>query len=114
MHLDLHADIAVLSACETARGRVSAGEGIIGFTWAFFAAGCPSSVVSEWKVDSATTKTLMIEFHRRLLAAKEAPFAKADALRGGGIRSTGRRSCSLGRQKIILTGGNNPPTSPLL
>jgi CHAT domain-containing protein len=82
MHLDLHADIAVLSACETARGRVSAGEGIIGFTWAFFAAGCPSSVVSEWKVDSATTKTLMIEFHRRLLAAKEAPFAKAEALRG--------------------------------
>src|SRR5204862_7741137 len=32
MQLELHADMAILSACETARGRYSAGEGMIGLT----------------------------------------------------------------------------------
>src|SRR5205807_640403 len=56
----------VLSACETARGRVTAGEGVIGLAWAVFVAGCPATVVSQWKVDSASTTELMLEFHRRL------------------------------------------------
>jgi len=81
MRLDLRADIAVLSACDTARGRLAVGEGVIGFTWALFAAGCPSSVVSEWKVDSASTKRLMVAFHRALLASHEPSLAKAEALR---------------------------------
>ena len=39
MQLDLKADLAVLSACETARGRYGVGEGMIGLTWALFVAG---------------------------------------------------------------------------
>jgi CHAT domain-containing protein len=66
MNLDLKAKLVVLSACETARGRVSAGEGVIGLTWALFVAGCPTTVVSQWKMDSAATTELMIEFHRNL------------------------------------------------
>ena len=81
MRLQLHADIAVLSACDTARGSFAPGEGVIGLTWALFVAGCPSSVVSEWKVDSASTKRLMIAFHRGLLASHETKLAKATALR---------------------------------
>jgi CHAT domain-containing protein len=34
----LDADIAVLSACETARGRVAAGDGVVGIAWAFLVA----------------------------------------------------------------------------
>lgn len=66
MKLDLNADLVVLSACETARGRVSAGEGVIGLTWALFVAGSPRTVVSQWKVESASTTELMVEFHRQL------------------------------------------------
>ncbi len=39
MKLRLHADLAVLSACETANGRIAPGEGVIGMSWAFFVAG---------------------------------------------------------------------------
>jgi CHAT domain-containing protein len=89
MRLDLRASIAVLSACQTARGRVGAGEGIIGFSWALFVAGCPTVVVSQWKVDSARTADLMIAFHRHLAAGPAASgpaMTKAEALRKAALR----------------------------
>jgi CHAT domain-containing protein len=72
MQLDLKADLAVLSACETARGRIGAGEGMIGLSWAMFIAGVPSIVVSQWKVESAGTRDLMVNFHRALISQKPA------------------------------------------
>lgn len=66
MNMDLHADLVVLSACETARGHVGEGEGMIGLTWAFLAAGVPTTVASQWKVDSESTTKLMLAFHRSL------------------------------------------------
>src|SRR6266446_7781816 len=66
MQLNLHADLVVLSACDTARGRFGAGEGMIGMSWSFFVAGVPTMVASQWKVDSASTAKLMIDFHKRL------------------------------------------------
>jgi CHAT domain-containing protein len=94
MDLDLRAELAVLSACETGRGRVGGGEGVIGMSWAFFLAGCPSTVVSLWKVDSESTTRLMVEFHRRLTARGNAPPTRATALRGAALellRTTGSR-----------------------
>jgi CHAT domain-containing protein len=84
MRLDLKADLAVLSACDTARGKTEAGEGVIGMSWAFFVAGCPTTVVSQWKVDSASTADLMIEFHKNLVQRTQGPqptWRKAEALR---------------------------------
>lgn len=51
--LDLHppADMGVLSACDTGRGQKRSGEGITGLSWALFAAGAPSQVVSQWEVN---------------------------------------------------------------
>jgi CHAT domain-containing protein len=83
MQLDLKADLVVLSACETALGRISAGEGMIGLTWAFFVAGVPTTVASQWKVESASTARLMLGFHRTLKAGAgqiHPPFATARAL----------------------------------
>jgi CHAT domain-containing protein len=66
--LQLNAELAVLSACQTARGKIGSGEGVIGLSWALFAAGCPTTVVSQWDAESAATAELMVEFHRRLRA----------------------------------------------
>ena len=84
INMDLHAKLAVLSACQTARGRVGAGEGVIGMSWALFVAGVPTTVASQWKVDSASTTSLMIDLHRRLTMRRANPKlkeAKAEALR---------------------------------
>src|SRR5215471_3882620 len=79
MRLNLRAELVILSGCETARGSVSAGEGIIGVNWAFLIAGVPATVVSQWSIDSARTADLMIEFHKRL--ATPSARTKAEALR---------------------------------
>jgi len=81
MQMDLRADLVVLSACETARGRFGAGEGVIGLTWALFVAGAPATVVSQWKVESASTREFMLGFHRDLRAPSRKPAPKAEALR---------------------------------
>jgi CHAT domain-containing protein/Tfp pilus assembly protein PilF len=84
INMDLHAKLAVLSACQTARGWVGAGEGVIGMSWALFVAGVPTTVASQWKVDSASTTSLMIDFHRRLTmrrANSKLKEGKAEALR---------------------------------
>jgi CHAT domain-containing protein/predicted negative regulator of RcsB-dependent stress response len=85
MKLDLSAELVVLSACDTARGRIGAGEGVIGLTWAFFVAGSPTTVVSQWKVDSASTSQLMLNFHRTLKNAKPL-MTKAEALRAASLK----------------------------
>jgi CHAT domain-containing protein len=76
--LDLNAEMVILSACDTARGQISNGEGVIGMSWALFIAGTPTTVASQWAVDSSSTTELMLEFHRQLLTGK---VSKAEALR---------------------------------
>ncbi len=66
MTMDLKADLAILSACETANGKVAPGEGVIGMSWAFLLAGTRSMLVSQWKVNSASTSQLMANFYRSL------------------------------------------------
>ncbi len=88
LDLDLQADLAVLSACETGRGKIGAGEGMIGLTWALFVAGVPTTVVSQWKVADQSTAELMMAFHRNRQAktAKGVPlYGKAEALRRAGL-----------------------------
>lgn len=82
MDLDLRADLVVLSACETARGKIGAGEGVIGMSWAFLVAGCRTTVVSQWSVNSPSTSELMAGFYRHLRPATvEGRKMKDEALR---------------------------------
>jgi CHAT domain-containing protein len=84
MSMHLSADMVVLSACETALGRTGPGEGMIGMGWALSAAGAASSVLSLWKVDSASSKDFMISFYAKL-AAGGSSGSRAAALRQAGL-----------------------------
>lgn len=85
--LNLDADLVVLSACDTARGMIGGGEGIVGMTWSFFAAGARSTVATSWKIASRSTSGLMAAFHKALRAREGEPLAKARALRDGQLQS---------------------------
>jgi CHAT domain-containing protein len=80
MRLQLKADLVVLSACETARGHIGPGEGVIGLTWAFLNAGAPTVVVSQWQVREDSTAALMQAFYRHI-KTPTANLTRAEALR---------------------------------
>ncbi len=61
-NLNLHADLVVLSACETGLGKEISGEGLVGMTRGFMYAGASRVVASLWKVSDAATAQLMAEF----------------------------------------------------
>ena len=65
LDLKLNADLVVLSACNTGRGRIT-GDGVIGLSRAFISAGVPSVVVSLWSVPDAPTALLMKAFYENL------------------------------------------------
>ena len=76
MRMKLNAELAVLSACDTGRGRIS-GDGVIGLSRGYIAAGVPSIVVSLWPVSDQATMDLMSSFYKAMLAGAD----KAGALR---------------------------------
>ncbi|HEV3197614.1 MAG TPA: CHAT domain-containing protein [Bryobacteraceae bacterium] len=80
MDLDLRADMVVLSGCETGLGDGGPGEGLIGMSWALFIAGSPTTVASQWKVESDSTSQLMVDFHRNLHRATKAQALQQAAL----------------------------------
>ena len=105
--LDLKADMVILSACDTARGKISGGEGVIGMTWAAFIAGAPTTVASQWKVESSSTTEFMLEFHRQMLANKK--ISKAEALRRASLklmRSTKYRHPSYWAPWVLVGDGS--------
>ncbi|MEM9218702.1 MAG: CHAT domain-containing protein [Cyanobacteria bacterium P01_F01_bin.150] len=74
--LDLNANMVVLSACDTGLGNIT-GDGVIGLSRSFIAAGVPSIIVSLWAVPDASTAELMTTFYQKLNQGQ----TKAQALR---------------------------------
>jgi CHAT domain-containing protein len=77
LQLKLNAELVILSACNTGRGRLT-GDGVIGLSRSLIAAGTPSVIVSLWAVPDNPTEELMTEFYTNLYQKK---FDKAQALR---------------------------------
>jgi CHAT domain-containing protein len=76
LNLKLNAELVVLSACNTGRGKIT-GDGVIGLSRSLISAGVPSVIVSLWAVPDSPTASLMIEFYRQLQQNPD----KAQALR---------------------------------
>ncbi|MEM7581725.1 MAG: CHAT domain-containing protein, partial [Cyanobacteria bacterium P01_A01_bin.80] len=74
--LKLNADLVVLSACDTGRGKIT-GDGVIGLSRSLITAGASSVIVSLWKIPDNSTSKLMTEFYRQW----EKTADKAKALR---------------------------------
>jgi CHAT domain-containing protein len=72
----LNAELIVLSACDTGKGRIT-GDGVVGLSRSFISAGVPSIVVSLWSVGDDSTSLLMTEFYKNIQQKQD----KATALR---------------------------------
>ena len=80
--LNLKADAVVLSACETALGKISNGDEIIGLTRAFIYAGTPSVIATLWKVNDRASYELMSAFYSSRKTMK-----KSEALRQAQLKT---------------------------
>jgi hypothetical protein len=68
--MQLPTKLAILSACETARGAFFNGEGFEGFVQAFRAAGTPSVIASLWKVENEASAQFFEFYYAELLQGK--------------------------------------------
>jgi CHAT domain-containing protein/tetratricopeptide (TPR) repeat protein len=71
----LTADVAVLSACETALGKEVRSEGLVGMSSTMLARGARSVVASLWPVPDEVGAHLMTEFYQHMLQDSMAPEA---------------------------------------
>jgi CHAT domain-containing protein/Flp pilus assembly protein TadD len=65
LQLKLNAELVVLSACNTGKGKIT-GDGVIGLSRVFISTGVPSIVASLWSVDDKSTAKLMQQFYVEL------------------------------------------------
>lgn len=65
--MELHANLVVLSACETGFGKFEQGEGVMSLARSFMYAGVPSLVVSLWSVNDQSTAIIMQDFYKNLI-----------------------------------------------
>lgn len=82
-NLDLAAELVVLSACQTALGKESRAEGLIGLTRGFMYAGAPRVIASLWRIDDRAAAELMSYFYEAMFRQHLPPAA---ALRVAQVR----------------------------
>lgn len=75
---NLKANLVVLSACQTGRGKIT-GDGVVGLSRAFIIAGTPSVLVSQWNVDDIMTEYQMSKFYNAYLKGTDKGHSLRDA-----------------------------------
>jgi tetratricopeptide (TPR) repeat protein len=69
--IPIRADLVTVSACRSAGARAFAGEGLIGFAWAFLASGARHVIGGLWDVDDESTAQLMSELYAGIAAGAD-------------------------------------------
>lgn len=113
----LSCDLVVLSACQTARGESTPGDGVQGLAQAFLHAGARSVVASLWNVNDERTATFMAAFYRHLAEHG----SRAEALRAAKLDLLAQSSTAAPRfwAPFVLIGEDvgpvqiGPPDAPM-
>lgn len=100
----LRARLVVLAACQTRGENYYAGEGAIGISRPFEAAGVPRIVASLWPVESDATAALMTAFHR-IRKGERRPIA--ESLRGAQLQQLHRTPHPYYWAAFITVGGHS-------
>ncbi|MBX2845963.1 MAG: CHAT domain-containing protein [Saprospiraceae bacterium] len=79
--LNLQAEMVVLSACETLKGQLQDGEGILNLSRAFSTAGSKSTIATLWSVNDIQSSKLIQGFYENLSEG----MSKDEALRNAKI-----------------------------
>ncbi|MGC9344967.1 MAG: CHAT domain-containing protein, partial [Bacteroidales bacterium] len=75
-NMQINADLAVLSSCNSGFGELQEGEGIQSLARGFAYAGCPSILMTLWEVADNSTVELMEKFYYYL----DMGYTKSEAL----------------------------------
>ncbi|MDN5201745.1 CHAT domain-containing protein [Fulvivirgaceae bacterium BMA10] len=65
-NMDLGAEMTVLSACNSGKGKLQSGEGVLSLARAFTYAGCKSLITSLWQVSDDIAPEIMYSFYKNL------------------------------------------------
>ena len=89
-NLDLHkAELLILSACETASGELTSGEGLLSLSRAFLYAGADGIISTLWKTEDKVTAYLMQRVHiylkQNMAPGKALQLAKIDLIKDKSI-----------------------------
>jgi CHAT domain-containing protein len=90
-NLHLNADVVVLSACDTAVGRLQGEAGIANLSRAFLLAGAHSVVSTLWSVDDTFSVFMMRQFYSHLATGDTVGAALAQAKRDV-LKTYGKRA----------------------
>ncbi|MCJ7579250.1 MAG: CHAT domain-containing protein [Candidatus Aminicenantes bacterium] len=81
-NLKMNAEMIVLSACQTGKGKIEHGEGVLGLPRIFFYTGAQSVLTSLWRIHDKSTAEFMNLFYEFLFQGN----SKAQALRMAKLR----------------------------
>jgi len=108
-NLRLSADMIVLSACQTGKGRLENVEGVLGLPRIFFYCGARSVVSSLWKINDKSTTQFMSHFYKYLSEGN----SKSQALRLAKIKMINSRySHPFFWASFVLYGDSSPLQGP--
>jgi CHAT domain-containing protein len=103
------ADLAVTSACSSALGEKVAGEGLLGLSQGFLAAGIPRLVLTLWPIRGEPGRRLVGGFYRRLFAGA----SPAESLRLTQLEMIAEGRPPRDWAGFALYGDWRPPAEPL-